>query len=321
MCAIFFSFSIFFNMKKKIGNTLLNIGILIFTFLVFYYSNITTTTFMETIWFILQVILPSLFPFMIFINFVLLSNCIDYLSILFKPLGKLFKISGYGITCVLASLLGGFPYSAILVSSFIKEKKINDKEAERLILSTFFPSFSFLFVSLQSLDKLFIYNIIALYLSSFLVLFITSFFKRYKVENVKNTAIIKPNFFTNIYFDVMQNSISSIFSISFCIIFFRLLSAHLQLIIHQPQFIQLMSGLLEFSSSSIALLSQPTKSFKDYLLLMNILSFSSFSILFQSYYYLKDTSINMKKLLLSRITICVLSSIIYTIIYTIFIGF
>lgn len=309
-------------MKKNINNILLNSGILFFTFLIFYYSSITTNTFNETLLFILKVILPSLFPFMIFINFILLSNCIDYLSFLFKPIGKLFKLSGYGITCVIASLLGGFPYSAILITSFLKENKISLKEAERLIISTFFPSYSFLFISLKSLDKLFILNIIALYLSSFLVLFFTSFLKKYQdEEKMIAPTIIKENQFISIYFTVMQNSISSIFSISFCILFFRLISANMQIFIKNPQIITVISGLLEFSSSSIEILSQDHKSFWDYLLLMNILSFSSLSILFQSYYYLKDTKIKMKKLLSSRITICIISSIIYTIFYAVFIGF
>lgn len=305
-------------MKNKAINILISFLIFIMTCLVFIFANKTSESFLETLMFIMVIILPSLFPFMIFINFILLSNCIDYLAIIFKPIGKIFKLSGYGISCVIASLLGGFPYSAILVSNFLKENKISKQEAERLIISTFFPSISFLFVSLNSLDEKFIYIIISLYLSSFLVLYLTSFMKRYKSNFVKEKIINVNNNFTNLYFDVMKSSFSSIFSIAFCIIFFKTISTTISYFISDDWINKIISGILEFSSTSITILSQTEKGFFDYLLLMNIISFSSFSIIFQSLFYLKDSKIGLKKLLFSRITICLISSIIFMIMYALF---
>ena len=148
-------------MKRNYKQFLTTLIIISFTIICFIYSNETTISFSNTLKYLYNVILPSLFPFMIFINLILFSNCIDYLSILFKPIGKLFKISGYGITCIIASLLGGYPYNAILISTFLKEDKISQDEAERLLSTMFFPSFSFLFATLYKIDNNFLLIIIS----------------------------------------------------------------------------------------------------------------------------------------------------------------
>ena len=112
-------------MKAKIINIIYSILIILVTVYMFVFSKNTTNIFIDSFSFIINTIIPSLFPFMIFISFILNSNAIDYLSILLKPIGKLFNISGYGSICVIASILGGFPYSSIIVSIFYKEQKID----------------------------------------------------------------------------------------------------------------------------------------------------------------------------------------------------
>lgn len=304
-------------MKEKIINILYSIIILTFTFFIFYFSINTKDSFLQTLMFLFQIIIPSLFPFMIFINFILLSNCIDYLSLFLAPIGKLFKISGYGMTCVVASLLGGYPYSAIIVSSFLKDNKITKNEATRLLMSMFFPSISFLFVTLYNIDNFFIFQILSLYISSFLLLFITSFIYKEKIIKEKNTIKINNNFSLT-YYNVMKSCMNSLFSISFSIIFFSLIAQLFNKVVDNNYLLYLIKGVLEFSSTSIELLLIKNKSFLDYLLIMNIISFSSFSIIFQSYFYLLDSEISIKKLLLSRVTICIISSIIFTIFYLLF---
>lgn len=304
-------------MKEKIINILYSFLILSFTFFIFYFSINTKDTFIQTLSFLFKIIIPSLFPFMIFINFILLTNCIDYLSLILSPIGKIFKISGYGMTCIIASMLGGYPYSAIIVSSFLKSNKITLNEANRLLLSMFFPSVSFLFVTLYNIDNFFIYEIISLYISSFLLLYITSFI--YNNKNIENNIKVTiNNNFSSTYFNVMKSCMNSLISISFSIIFFSLIAQIFTNFINNKYLLYLIKGILEFSSTSIELVLLKNKSFLDYLLIINIISFSSFSIIFQSYYYLIDLKISIKKLLLSRVTICIISSIIFTIFYLIF---
>lgn len=304
-------------MKNKIINLLLSIFIISITIIMFFNANLITSNFIENFKFIVLIILPSLFPFMIFINFILNSNCVDYISLIFKPIAKIFKISGYGMTCLIASLLGGFPYSAIIVTSFLKENKISKNEADRLLISLSFPSISFLFATLYPLDNQCIYNIISLYISSFVVLYITSFFKKDNTVVLNEKFIIK-NDFTNIYYTVMNDSIKAIISISFSIIFFKFFTPILTYAIKNEIIILLISGLFEFSSSSINILLLENKTLIHYIIFNIIISFSSFSILFQSLYYTKEINFGIKKLLLSRITISLISLIIFLLLKLIF---
>lgn len=302
-------------MKKKILNIICCLTIFLLTIFMFIYSKEVSTSYYETLLFILKVILPSLFPFMIFINFVLLSNCIDYLSILLKPIGKVFNISGYGVTVIIAALLGGFPYSAILVENFVKNNKISLTEGKRLAFFMFFPSFSFLYSSLYVKDIYVIISIFSLYITSIIFLY---FYKFKKIELKQNTINLEiNNKYDDIYFDVMNKSINSILSIAFSIIFFNILSSLLSTFISNEHILNLISGVFEFSKTSIVLINKIDKTFIDYLMLNFILSFSSLSIIIQSFYHLKNINISIKKLLICRLAIALVSCIIFTIIYTI----
>ena len=303
-------------MKAKIINIIYSILIILVTVYMFVFSKNTTNIFIDSFSFIINTIIPSLFPFMIFISFILNSNAIDYLSILLKPIGKLFNISGYGSICVIASILGGFPYSSIIVSIFYKEQKIDINEANRLALTLFFPSLSFLFMGLYPIDNNFIYIIITLYISSFIMLFISKY--EYPLINKSNNNIKISNDFIKTYFKVMKSSIESIFSISFSIIFFRLISSIFKVINLNELTLFFVSGILEFSYSSINILLLTNKTFLTYLLLNIIISFSSFSIIFQSYYYLIDIKMKMKKLLIYKLATLIISTIIFTTIFLIF---
>ena len=303
-------------MKAKIINIIYSILIILVTVYMFVFSKNTTNIFIDSFSFIINTIIPSLFPFMIFISFILNSNAIDYLSILLKPIGKLFNISGYGSICVIASILGGFPYSSIIVSIFYKEQKIDINEANRLALTLFFPSLSFLFMGLYPIDNNFVYIIISLYISSFIMLFISKY--EYPLINKSNNNIKISNDFIKTYFKVMKSSIESIFSISFSIIFFRLISSIFKVINLNELTLLFVSGILEFSYSSINILLLTNKTFLTYLLLNIIISFSSFSIIFQSYYYLIDIKMKMKKLLIYKLATLIISTIIFTTIFLIF---
>lgn len=296
-------------MKEKI-NKLINILIIIFAALGFIYSSIITKSLNESIVFIYKVIIPSLFPFMIFINFVLYSDAINMLAKLLKPLSKIFRLSSYGLICIIASLLGGYPYSAILVTSFVKKNKITYTEGERIIKYTFFPSFSYLFLVLYKIDSQTIYIIISLYIASFLLLFISSLKKENKEILITNTENK-----IDIFFEVMDSSFKAIFTIAFCIFFFSFISSFLSIFLKNEKIVLFLSGLLEFSKSSIIFANIPNKSFLDYILLNIIISFSSFSIIFQSMFYLKEISFTIKKILLSRFLIIIISTFILLIIF------
>jgi len=79
--------------------------------------------------------IPALFPFMLLSKIMLKTGFASFLSSFFYPIvGKLFRISHYGVFVLIMGFLSGFPMAAQLVSSLIEEKNISKEEGEYLLL-------------------------------------------------------------------------------------------------------------------------------------------------------------------------------------------
>lgn len=82
----------------------------------------------------IELILPSLFPF--FLISVLLSRLglPAWLGKLLGPAaGRLFRVSGAGVTALLIGLSGGYPMGAAYLSQLLQDKRISEREAEHLL--------------------------------------------------------------------------------------------------------------------------------------------------------------------------------------------
>lgn len=83
----------------------------------------------------IQVLIPSLFPFMILSAFVaesgIASKAPGFICFTTK---KLFGLSGNCVTVLLLSLIGGYPVGASTIKSLYKEKLITEEDAERMAL-------------------------------------------------------------------------------------------------------------------------------------------------------------------------------------------
>ena len=90
--------------------------------------------------FSINVILPTVFPFMVFSD--LASRCFEFersrfLSSLFE---RIFKINGAGIGAFLSGIVGGFPVGAKNALSLYENGKISKCECERLMCFSNLPS-------------------------------------------------------------------------------------------------------------------------------------------------------------------------------------
>lgn len=82
----------------------------------------------------LNLIVPSLFIFMILSNIIIHSYLSDLISIPFRFIGKyLFRISNKNITIVILSLIGGYPIGAKLISDEVKSKNMSVETGQRMI--------------------------------------------------------------------------------------------------------------------------------------------------------------------------------------------
>ena len=84
-----------------------------------------------------DILIPSLFPFMVLSSFVIKSGLAERLGKLLAPLVKvLFRLPGCTGATILLGLIGGYPTGAIGVSELHRQKKITSAQAEQLLLFT-----------------------------------------------------------------------------------------------------------------------------------------------------------------------------------------
>ncbi len=313
---------------KQINKIILGVFFILLTCFAFYYSQFTTKQFEQTLQLILHVIIPSLTPFMILIHFLILFNGIDLLGYVLQFISyPIFKISGYGAIIIVTSIFGGFPYSAIMACELIKEKKIENKEAERIVKYIFFPSLAFMLSTLLNVNlthqKEFQLVTIAVYLAGFLLLFLTKNKTQKKEVFTKQELLFKlqqsqiPQL-TNSFLKIIDSTLKSLVNISFSILIFSMLKSYLSFLFHD-QLLFLISGLFEFSGTSISILLIHNLSFSHYIILTFILSFSGFSVFFQALPYLKNTDLTLKKIIISRFITALTSIVIFSLLYFIFV--
>lgn len=102
-----------------------------------------------------QVLIPSLFPFMILATFTVKSGLSDLIGKYFGRLTKLiFGVSGQCTATIILSFFGGFPVGAKGISALYEKGKINEKEAEKLAYSLVCagPGFLLVFVGTTLLN-------------------------------------------------------------------------------------------------------------------------------------------------------------------------
>lgn len=83
----------------------------------------------------IQVLIPSLFPFMILSDFIVSSGIGRYIPRIIKnTVGRLFGLSADTTMIILLSAIGGYPVGAAGISSLYRKKMINETQAEQMSL-------------------------------------------------------------------------------------------------------------------------------------------------------------------------------------------
>ncbi len=84
-----------------------------------------------------NILVPSLFPFMVLSSFIVKCGISEYMGKLIAPITKtIFKLPGYTGIIILLGLIGGYPTGAIGINELYNQKKISSKQAEQMLLFT-----------------------------------------------------------------------------------------------------------------------------------------------------------------------------------------
>lgn len=121
------------------------------------------------LWF--NVVLPTLLPFMLCSSLLVAWGGIPLLVKPLRPLFSLLRLSPEGSYCLLAGLLCGYPMGAKTTADFLREQRISQEEARRLLAICGFPSPMFVTGYLRPRlpeEIPFFFLLLALYLPVFL---------------------------------------------------------------------------------------------------------------------------------------------------------
>lgn len=246
-------------------------------------------------------LLPSLFPYMIFVilfvNFkchLILAYIIQYISL------PLFNISGKSMSIVLISIIGGYPLLAILAKEIVNED--NKDELNILIPLFSFPSFAFFFNIIFNNIRINLF-IVFLFIS-FIILLI---FKDKKKKEYININDIKNEYknkfdFIKVFNNSFKKALLNLGIIFSNLLFFSLFKVVLN--IQNETINNFIIGLLEFSKSSIYFSLR--KDIISILCLSFLLLFGGLSVNFQILNAYDNSLLKIKKYYKYRMLLIIL---------------
>lgn len=299
-------------MKNKIKN--FTIMIVIFTILVFcilnndYIKNNMLVT-MENYY---KYLLPSLIMFILLGELLTNYGFIELLNILFNPLLRLFKISSNQLYILIMSILCGCPSNAKYTVDLYKKNYISFKEANKILIYSYFSNIIYMITILYSLlnnTKYILFIFISHYCSNIILLFIfkekKTYIKRYDLKNI----LSEKKDFTYILLNSIKNTLKICLNTLIIICFFSIIVSIIKITIGDNI---LLIGLIEITNGMYELNNISNELIKAIFILI-FLSFGGISIHFQIKSVLKDTNIKYINFLVGRILQSILSILIFLI--------
>ncbi len=309
-------------MKKKLFYLTVLSSILFCLFLMLFQPTLTISIAKEALTLWRERLFPSLFPFLVLGEILILLGVAHYLSSFFqKPFSFLFKTSGAASFLLLMSMISGFPSGPKYIVSLYQKKEFNHEEAGRLLQVAHFSNPLFIlgtvFLTLKN-QKITYFILFAHYLSNFCILFLT---RPKETRNKKRNPSFKEVFLKqteNIsdlglgLLNAVQSGIHTMLFMLGSITFFMLFATFLGKMIPFLSLRIIFTGICDLTSG-IFLLDTPALSlFIKGLLATSFLSFGSFSVHLQVFNVLKNTDLSFSTFLKGRWKATLVSGILFT---------
>ncbi|MCQ2514412.1 MAG: hypothetical protein MJ089_04900 [Ruminococcus sp.] len=179
---------------KKSGTTITAIVTLTLCGIVLIYSKNCAEGAVNGITLCLNILIPSLFPFMALSSFIVKSGLSEFLGKPFaKPMKILFGLDGCFAPIILLSMIGGYPIGAKGISALYSCKSVSAKQAQRAGLMAVCAGPGFLInyvgVSLYGNEKTGALILIAQIISMLIIGIFLNIFR--KAKNAKNSGSVK----------------------------------------------------------------------------------------------------------------------------------
>lgn len=246
-----------------------------------------------------NIIIPSIFPFSVFVLLLLKTGLLSKLKFLNKPCLKLFGLSSNEFSVFLLSLIGGYPLGAKLLNEAVLHKKI-EKATASIMLNYCVnagPAFIILVVGSGILHSKKLGLI--LFFSHISASFILASLLKKRIKPQESTPQkTNLNIMDNFVLSVCESASATISICSFVVIFSVILS--------YINFYSIKFPILKNLSYLLEVTNAVTKS-RNILLISFVLGFSGFCIWFQAFSQVKSFKINYTLFVFFRIVHAFLS--------------
>lgn len=273
--------------------------------------KLSSSSIIQSIYFCINILIPSLFPFIFISSFSIKSGLANKLEIIFSPLTKLFKLPKICGASIFLSYIGGYPCAAEGIKLLLESKKISIKQAERMLCFCVCAGPAFIInvlgVSLLNNSKIGYILLLSHILSSFLIGLICSLLSK---DNYNPTSNIKSNSQLKISEALIESTTGSVYSIinmcSFVVLFSCILSIIKELNIPSNEIYSIISLTIEISSGCL----NATNLNINPIILSFFLGFAGICVQLQILSIFKDIEISKAKFILFRFIHGLLSSIL-----------
>lgn len=292
------------NIYFYLRDTILIFVAILFIFFIFNNPQISVNGVSKGLYICGNVIIPSLFPFIVLCNFISLSPMVKVISKILLPITQnIFNLPANVGYIVFISFIGGYPMGAKLISEALKKEEIDVNMANRLLCFCINAGPAFVITAIGYIGygskKIGVYLLISHLLGSItigIILGIIGKFSNSKIVNVTEYKYLK---YSEAFVRSVSDGGNAILNISCFVIIFSVITEIIKSKIRNNIFNNILLSFLELTVSMNDVVS--LNGMTSFLMCSFLISFSGISVIFQIFYFIKDYNVNKKNLFIFRI--------------------
>lgn len=264
------------------------------------------------LWF--QIILPTLFPFLLLSNFLLSTGNIRYITNCFgNTFSRIFGVSTPSGYCILVGFLCGYPLGAKTVADFVRQGLISQEEGTYLLsfCNNTSPSFVMNYLVLKTLNKE------ELLLPTICILFFTpcliSFFERKHLQflpSADSTLPLHAHWSFHALDAAIMDSFEALTKVGGYIILFSVLLSLCQKLPFQHWIFRLCFSSLEITNGLPLLLTLPLPFPLQYAASVGLTAFGGFCSVAQTKCMLQGTHLSIRSYTKQKLAAALTTSIL-----------
>jgi sporulation integral membrane protein YlbJ len=301
-------------MLKKISFIDIVLVLLLFVLLAYPSNCINGAKSGLLLWF--NVVIPTLFPFIILSYIIIHSKLIDQFNQIASPLfSRLFSLPGYALYALILGSISGYPMGAKATVDLVEQKKISPREAEFVLSFSNNPSpmfvIGFVATKLLNNESIGLLLLVSIYMGNLVTAFLTKSLylkpqdRSYShKKNRRSPSIVmapKPPITFAYLDDCIASAASILVKVGGYIVIFSIPSALLLSTLNNAPLVNILASTLELSNGVFLLSNLLYPEIMKYALLCALCAFGSFSVTCQTISIIKASHLSIKKYFLSKL--------------------